>query len=280
MSIQDFVSLVAETFKEEEALWTPGFWYLTTSSMVEIIRTEEPGLVTSPYDVLKSLIHRITKLWSMNYDKWEVDSLEKLLTKTSAMLGGTYKTLLNSETAQNAILYMSISLSREPLFKEACLDMSLRTIMSTSSTIVPSAAPCASVIGVGTSHAASFDLATEENDPWANSGPETGTMPSFITFFKNQERKKFGFVGPPKDFKISLKLYDLTKCSGDLERYWTGTHSVVDMTVALNSKIMQMVKDLQLEMRKDLQANGAEEMPQETGKTKTGNGFKRKYQPY
>lgn len=276
MSFQDFCSLVCETFKSEEALWTPQFWYLTSTRMLEHIKTQEPGLIISQYEVLNSYILKLSKLWLSFYNQWAVDSFEKLYEKSSRLLAGTYKTSLNSETTNNAILYMGICLNMQPITREILSDSALMTVISTCSTTVPSAPARANVIGVGTSHAGELSLDTLDENEWGNSDEETGSLLSFISFLKSGDYVKYGLEEKAKDFKVVLAIYDLSKCNGDYERYWIGLKKKIDLQVMSGAEFLIQAENLMKAGKVELAQRGAKEIVKPPEKA-SGKGFKRKW---
>lgn len=207
MSVSDCLFKIVETFKEEEALWTPGWWYKVVTGAVEMIKEQEPGLIISPYVSWQCHILKIIKTWSNCYEKWKVDSLEKLLTLTGPILASTLKTLLSSETVENAMQYMTIYVNKESLSKEICLDSQLMMTISTCSTIVPSLAGPANATGDTTYQPGSLLEAMEASNDSSTWMDSTGSMPSYITFLRSGEKKTYGLDVPIKDLKAVVRYY-------------------------------------------------------------------------
>ena len=92
-TLEKYFKLVSEHFEEEEkAIWTPGWWYLTIEKAVEMMKEE--ALATDIFHLqnLKTLIQKVTRLWSNCYQKWEITSLESFYQKTGPSLASTFKT--------------------------------------------------------------------------------------------------------------------------------------------------------------------------------------------
>lgn len=149
---------------------------------------------------------KVTKLWS-NYSKqWEITSLESLFERTGAMLGGTYKTLLPSETIQNVIYSISIYLSREALSLEKCLDSALMKTMSTYSIVVPSLPTSASVVGGKRTRSpvAHSSQATDSSQDSENGDEEIFSQLSYISFTKKGHTEKRGLQEDVSELKVHV----------------------------------------------------------------------------
>lgn len=105
-TVKCYFEQTAQTFQQEPALWTPGWWYLTTKLAVEELKKECSPTDMFHYENLKVLINKVTRLWSICYDKWEITSLETLLTRTSAGLAGTFKTSLHSTVISHELFFL------------------------------------------------------------------------------------------------------------------------------------------------------------------------------
>jgi hypothetical protein len=208
-TLEKYFKLVSEHFEEEEkAIWTPGWWYLTIEKAVEMMKEE--ALATDIFHLqnLKTLIQKVTRLWSNCYQKWEITSLESFYQKTGPSLASTFKTLLPSMMIENVIFSIVIYLNKESLSKEICTDSALMTIMSTSSIPALLAVPSVSAVGEKRSHAEQSNQDID-SDQTSESGDETTlSMQSFISFTKNGVEKKRGLTEEVKDLRISLKVYD------------------------------------------------------------------------
>jgi hypothetical protein len=201
-TIREFFSLVCEAFKDQEALWTPGWWYLIVTKATEELKAESSATDIFHLENLKVLIQKVTRLWSTCSDRWQVASLTDLFEKTGPLLALTFKTSLPSTTIESVLLSMHTCLNKDSLSKEICLDSALMTIMSTSSIPAPLAVPNASVAGEKRSRAVSSSPDTD-SEATSESGDETtSSMLSYISFTKKGETRKRGLKEDVKDLKI------------------------------------------------------------------------------
>lgn len=209
-TIKDLITVISEQFASEEYIWTPNWWYLTFQTCLDDLTKDASATDLFHYENLKILIHRVLKMWSNYFEAWKVDSLPVLLTKTGPFLGTIYKTSLPLTIYSNVLYSFAISMSKANLSAETCLDMSLRTIISTLSIPAPLTPPSADVVGEKKSHAENSGQDTEDEN-FSDSGVKgIGLIQSYISFTKKGVTRKRGLEEDVKDLKI---IVSITHCS-------------------------------------------------------------------
>lgn len=201
-TLKNYFELVVESFQSEPAIWTPGWWYLTVNKAVEELKKESSATDMFHYENLKTLIHKVTRLWSNCSSKWEITSLENFFQKTGPSLASTFRTSFSSEIIENVMCCISILLNKETLSVETCSDSALMTIMSTSSIPALLVAPNANAAGGKRSRADSLSLDTDLNDNFGFGEETTLSQQSYISSTKNGVTVKRGLVEDVKDYKV------------------------------------------------------------------------------
>lgn len=205
-TLKTYFEEVAKSFQEEKALWTPGWWYLTIEKAVLHLKEESSATDMFHYENLKTLIQKITRLWSNCLANWQITSLESFFLKTGPSLVSTYKTSLSLQIIENVISSINICLSKETLSEEICSDSALIRIMSTLSIPALLVAPNVNAAGGKRSRVDHSDQDTS-SDHSSESGDEaTTSMLSFISFTKKGETKKRGLKEDVKDLKIIVSI--------------------------------------------------------------------------
>lgn len=205
-TLKSYFEKVAESFQQEKALWTPGWWYLTITRAIALAKDESSATDIFHYENLKILILKVTRAWSNCSSRSEITSLEKLYQKIGHLLALTFQTSLSSQIIENVMCYINISLNKEDYSEETCSDSALMTIMSTSSIPAPLVAPNASASGEKRSHVATSDQDTSTEATSESGDEETFSVQSYISSSVKGVEKTRGLKEDVKDWRIIVSI--------------------------------------------------------------------------
>lgn len=205
-TLKSYFEKVAESFQQEKALWTPGWWYLTITRAIALAKNESSATDIFHYENLKILILKVTRAWSNCSSRSEITSLEKLYQKIGHLLALTFQTSLSSQIIENVMCYINISLNKEDYSEETCSDSALMTIMSTSSIPAPLVAPSVSASGEKRSHVATSDQDTSTEATSESGDEETFSVQSYISSSVKGVEKTRGLKEDVKDWRIIVSI--------------------------------------------------------------------------
>lgn len=205
-TLKSYFEKVAESFQQEKALWTPGWWYLTITRAIALAKNESSATDIFHYENLSILIQKVTRAWSNCSSRSEITSLEKLYQKIGHLLALTFQTSLSSQIIENVIFYINISLNKEDYSEETCSDSALMTIMSTSSIPAPLVAPNVSAGGEKRSHVATSDQDTSTEATSESGDEEIFSMQSYISSSVKGVEKTRGLKEDVKDWRIIVSI--------------------------------------------------------------------------
>lgn len=209
-TVKSFYELVSKAFEEEPALWTPGWWYLMINKSLEMLYEHETVSSTdiSHYDNLKNSVHKVSKIWSTSSNRSLITSWESLWTRIGAILGLTFQTSLSSQTIENVMCYMNISLSAGKISLETCSDSALIATMSTLSIPALSAVTNANAGGVKNCPVEASNQDTSSDQDSEIGVQETFSVQSYISSSAKTGSVTRGLTEEVKDYRIivSTKL--------------------------------------------------------------------------
>nr|QTE03769.1 MAG: nonstructural protein 2 [Grus japonensis parvoviridae sp.] len=199
------------------------------------------------------------KAWDSNYKKWSVDGPEQLIAKSSILLKGTYQTSLSSTMMASVVDCLNGLANADPVSLEDCLSMSMKEIISTSSTIVPiQETPADANSRKRQTFDDQFETLCDGYDSSTTSTKSTGRMLSYTSLCRNGKAdRKFGLEEDYKDYRLTLKLYDGQICRSNPDQYWTGKLREMDVTISQDSPIMKKIESVFLEAHQNLKRKGA-----------------------
>lgn len=251
-----------------------------TNGMIEEVLLQEDGTDIYPWRIFQKNVQKIIKRWSTLSTNMEVNSLASLQTLLGPAVEPIFKTSLCAAIQENALYYLTTYVEKQHLSQEDFLRLAPMTLISTYSTPVPLPQECATASGEKTCPTEiNLKAVTPGENPWESSDESTGSIQSYISFYKNGETKKYGLKEKPMDSKIILTVYDLNNCGRDYDLFWKGTTMKLDMQFSNDpdcSKMYRMVEALKKQAHLELAERGAKLLMEEE-KKESGKSFKRKW---